>query len=58
MQKQPINEDKFGLGQIPPDASNELFLDPSFTKEDFKEALNKVFPFTQILLDDEESSRT
>lgn len=58
MQKQPINEEGFGLGQIPPDASNELHLDPTFTKEDFEEALNKVFPFTLALPEDQESSET
>ncbi len=37
----------FGLGEMPPDAVNEISLEQSFTQEDFNEALDKVFPFTQ-----------
>ncbi|MBA7651608.1 hypothetical protein ES703_59427 [subsurface metagenome] len=36
---------QFGLGEIPPDAMNELSLEQSFTQEDFDEALDKAFPF-------------
>ncbi len=48
---------QFGLGDIP-DATNELSIELPFTEEDFAEALNKVFPFTQELQADQESSKT
>jgi len=54
MQKRSMNQEEIGLGQIPPDASNELLLDPSFTKEDFEEALKKIFPLTPNIPSDEE----
>ncbi len=46
----------FGLGDIP-DAANELSIELSFTQSDFQEASNKVFPFTQELQADQESSK-
>ena len=49
---------QFGLGEIPPDAMNELSIEQPFTQEDFEEALKKVFPFTQELQADQESSKT
>ena len=58
MQNKAVEQEKFGLGELPPDASNMLFLDPSFTKKDFEAALKKVFPFTQTLQDDQEASET
>ena len=58
MQNKPAEQEQFGLGEIPPDASNVLSLATLFTKEDFGEALDKVFPLTQVLLDEEESSKT
>jgi len=48
---------QFGLGDIP-DAMNEVSIELPFSQIDFGEALNKVFPFTQELQADEESSRT
>lgn len=42
MQEQSMNQEKFGLGEIPPDATNELLLDPSFTKKDFLRDLKKA----------------
>jgi len=48
---------QFGLGDIP-DATNELSTELPFTPLDFEEALNKVFPFTQELQADRESSKT
>lgn len=47
-----------GLGVTSPDAANELSLDLPFTQEDFEGALNRVFPFTQELQDEQESSKT
>jgi len=58
MQNKAVEQEKFGLGELPPDASNTLSLDPSFTKKDFEEALKKVFPLSQALLDDQESLET
>lgn len=49
--------EQFGF-EMPPDASNVVSLDLSFTKEAFEGALEKVFPLSQALLDDEESLRT
>ena len=49
---------QFGLGEIPPGASNVVSLDLPFTKEVFEGALEKVFPLSQALLDNEESSKT
>ena len=49
---------QFGLGEISPDAMNELSIEQPFTQEDFEEALNKVFPFTQELQADQELSKT
>lgn len=48
---------QFGLGDIP-DATNELSTELSCTQSDFEEALNKLFPFTQELQADRESSKT
>ena len=50
--------DSIGLWVTSPDAVNEIFLNLSFTQEDFEEALNKVFPFTETLRDEQELSRT
>lgn len=47
--------EEFGLGEIPPDAMNDLSIEQPFTQEDFKTALNKIFPFTQELQADQES---
>lgn len=58
MQNKPVKQEQFGLGELSPDASNVVSLDLSFTKETFEEALKKVFPLSQALLDDEESSKT
>ncbi len=58
MQNKPVEQEQFGLGELPPDASNMVSLDLSFTKESFEEALKRVFPLSQALLDDEESSKT
>lgn len=58
MQTEPVGQEQFGLGELPPYASNVVSLDLSFTKESFEEALKKVFPLSQALLDDEESSKT
>lgn len=49
---------QFGLGEIPPDAVNELSIEQTFTQKYFEEALNKVFLFTQELQADQESSKT
>lgn len=49
---------QFGLGVIPPDAMNELSIELPFTQAEFEEALDKVFPFTQELQADQESSKT
>ena len=49
---------QFGLGEMSPDAMNELSIERRFTQGDFDEALNKVFPFTQELQGDQESSGT
>lgn len=48
---------QFGFGKMPPDVSNVVSLDLPFTKEAFEGALDKVFPLSQALLDDEESSK-
>ena len=48
---------QFGLGDIL-DATNELSIELPSTPADFEEALNKVFPFTQELQADRESSKT
>ena len=58
MQNKTVEQEQFGLGELSPDASNVASLDLSFTKKDFEEALKKVFPLSQALLDDEESSKT
>ena len=50
--------DTIGLNVVSPDAVNALSLDLPFTQEDFNEALNKVFPFTQELQANQESSKT
>jgi len=49
--------EQFGF-EMPPDASNVVSLDLPFTKEAFEGALKKVFPLSQALIDDEESSKT
>ncbi len=53
-------EERIGLGleEIPPEASNDLNLESSFTQKDFEDALAKVFPFTEELQADQESSKT
>ena len=48
---------QFGLGDIH-DATNELSIELPSSPSDFEEALNKVFPFTQELQADRESSKT
>ena len=53
-----VKSKQFGLGEISPDAMNELSIEQPFTQEDFKEALNKVFPFAGELQADQESSKT
>lgn len=58
LQSAQRKSEQFGLGEIPPDAMNELHIEQPFTQEDFGEALNKVFPFTQELQADQESLRT
>jgi hypothetical protein len=47
---------QFGLGYIP-DATNELRIELSFTPSDFEEAINELFPFTQELQANLESSK-
>jgi len=58
LQNAKRESEQFGLGEIPPDAMNELHIEQPFTQVDFKEALNKVFPFTQELQADQESLKT
>ena len=48
---------QFGLGDIL-DATNALSTELCFTPSDFEQALDKVFPFTQELQADRESSKT
>ena len=36
---------QFGLGEIPPDAMNELYIEQPFTQKDSKKVLERVFPF-------------
>jgi len=48
---------QFGLGDIP-EAMNELSIELPFIQADYEEALKKVFPFTQELQADQESSKT
>lgn len=55
---QNAKSDTIGLNVTSPDAVNDLSLDLPFTQENFDEALNKVFPFTQELQDEQESSQT
>lgn len=43
---------QFGLGELPPDAMNELSIEQPFTQRDFENALDKVFPFTRELQTD------
>jgi hypothetical protein len=47
---------QFGLGDIP-HATNELSIELSFTPSDFEEAINELFPFTQELQANLESSK-
>ena len=47
-----------GLGVTSPDALNHYPPEIIFTQSDFDAALNKVFPSTQELQDDQESSET
>ena len=58
MDNQPIEQESFGLGQLPSSATNKLLVSPSFTREDFEAALQKVFPQAQSLLGDQESLET
>jgi len=51
-----VEQEQFGLGELPPDATNVLLIDPSFTEEDFEAALEKVFPKAQSLTGDQEAS--
>ena len=55
MQEESMRQKEFGLGQIPLDATNELLLDPSFTREDFEEVLKNLFPLSENLLSEHES---
>jgi hypothetical protein len=42
MENRHIEQQRFGLGKLPPDACNTLTTASSFTKQDFESALKKV----------------
>lgn len=42
MDNQNIEQEQFGLGELPPDACNTLTTASSYTKQDFESDLKKV----------------
>ncbi len=49
--------EQFGLGEVS-NSETEISVEHTFTQADFDNALNKIFPFTQELQADQESSQT
>ncbi len=50
-------KEQFGLGDVS-NSVTEISIEHTFTRADFDNALNKVFPFTRELQSDQESSKT
>jgi len=55
---QNAKSDVIGLRITSPNAVNNLSLELPFTQQDFNDALNRIFPFTQELQDEQELSQT